>query len=377
MIKKRIFTIIRNHLNINPELNSIKKLQDLYLNKEEKQVKNLIVFIIPPKEVMSGGIMSIFNIAFYSRQLYQIHQSEVILATIINIENETHYKQNYFENDEKIFRFEQILEFKNLEKLIIHIPEFLVKNFYRCLPSSIVHHLLKIKTFKINILNQNINLMPKKKIVKKLARLSMNITQTCAHLRYAKQSFSDLYEIPVLLLLPYFKDFFKYVKKRSFSEKEDIIVYSPDQCRFKNNVLAILKKRLKHYKFIEINNITFKDYMDIISRAKYTITFGEGMDGYLFQPFFQGSIAFAVYNEDFFPSGDYLELMNIFENYEEMSEKLLGLILSFDKNPMIYERLNITFLNRIRPFIGFDKFMASLKKFYLNQFDFYPNKSTL
>jgi len=50
-----------------------------------------------------------------------------------------------------------------------------------------------------------------------------------------------------------------------------------------------------------IRNLTYDQYKSLVSRAKWALTFGEGLDGYFIEPVFSGAIAFAVYNEQFLP----------------------------------------------------------------------------
>ena len=68
--------------------------------------------------------------------------------------------------------------------------------------------------------------MPKVEKLKNLYKLTDNITQTVAHDRYATQEICNKYKIPTHLFSALW-DMSAY-KKRDFSQKEKIIVLSPD-----------------------------------------------------------------------------------------------------------------------------------------------------
>ena len=69
------------------------------------------------------------------------------------------------------------------------------------------------------------------------------------------------------------------------SEKEKIIAVSPDAFVFdgvskKDETLKYLKEALPDYEKVIINDLTLEEYKKLISREMFTITFGEGYDGY-------------------------------------------------------------------------------------------------
>ena len=71
--------------------------------------------------------------------------------------------------------------------MILHIPEYYADDFYNDLTEKDIEFLKSIKKLHINIMNQNIELMPEPEKLKDLYKLTNNITQTIAHDRYATQ----------------------------------------------------------------------------------------------------------------------------------------------------------------------------------------------
>ena len=164
-----------------------------------------------------------------------------------------------------------------------------------------------------------------------------------------------------------FSDPGKYIK-RSYKNKKNIIVISPDNNKYKFDIIEKIKQELQYYKIIVIENFRYNEYKQLISRAKFSITFGEGLDGYYVEPTFSGTIAFSVYNEDFFTS-KYRQLPTIYSDYKSMLTNLCKDINLYD-NKNIYNKIcneNFKFLKTI---YKFDLYKEKLKNFYQNNYDF-------
>ena len=98
------------------------KIQDNYDLTPLKLAKKMILFLTPSRIKINGGIMSIYSLCATSRKLNP--NSLCILSTYPN-DKYTYADNDQFLNDENIYRFEQIVNnCKNLDELIIHIPEY-------------------------------------------------------------------------------------------------------------------------------------------------------------------------------------------------------------------------------------------------------------
>ncbi len=369
---------INNLLSINNEQIRFRIVQNELIKYENLNTKSLIVMIVPNgKEFMSGGIYSMFLIANYSKQLKNIHNSDVIIMTRLDKNGNTYCKQTNFKNDNIIYRFEQIIEYKNLENLIIHIPEESAAEFYSLLSNNLKEHLKKVKNIQINILDQNINLMPESKDFKDLYKITSNITQTVAHHRYCTQEFTNKYNIPSLLLVPY-TDINNY-QPIPFEQKENRILYSRDYCKYKKEIINTLSDKLGNkYVFQEINGISFDDYLELTRNSKFMITFGEGYDGYFAQSMLLGGVCFAVYNNEFFPKNFDFNKPNVFSSYEDMLNNIADRILCFDEMDTLERNGIINYFNDIQHKISQkDIFIKSLERFYKNDMDFYPQVANL
>lgn len=363
-ITYRIFGIKFSRKNMELTKNSIKE-QNLYDLSELQAAKELIVCFIPNIKMMTGGIQSIYSICKYSREICP--QAQCLIATVPG--KYTYSYNPYFKNEEKIYRFEQIIKnAKNVEKLTLHIPEYYAGKFYKALKKDEIKFLKGIKDLHINILNQNIELMPEPQKLKGLHNLTDNVTQTIGHHRYATQEVCDKWQMPAHFLSVHI-DLSGY-KSYPFEEKEKIIVLSPDKAPYRQAVIEKLQKELPDFKLVTVQNMTFSEYMDLIARAYFTITFGEGFDGYFNQPQTVGGLGMAVYDSAFFPDESWLELKNVYKSPADMENNIVNDIKELSANKELYYSLINKIKEKLSTLYGEDLFKRNLEKFYKEVFVF-------
>lgn len=301
--------------------------------------KRLMLFLVPPTDVVSGGLMSICNIAQRSQAMQDLHGCEVVMATMPGRATISGFSQ--FECSWKIFRYEQIERiFPHIDEVWIQIPEMCVADYGAHLKNEQKRNgcFFAIPERKLNILNQNIELMPVPEKVKALSTFFHMATQTCAHGKYCTPGMREKFDIPTHLLPA---DIPATFYKIPFSQKENLIAYSNDQHPQKEQVLARLHELLPEYQFLMIEGMTFEEYKQTISRAKWTLTFGEGWDGYFIQPYSSDSIGLCVFNEAFCPPV-MKTLPTVFPDYETLPERMAEFIRTHDEE---------TVYNEIIPFV--------------------------
>lgn len=344
------------------------KIQNAYDLSLLKNAKKLILFLVPATVKINGGIMSIYSLCETSRKLNP--DSVCIISTYPNSKY-TYAKNDKFLNNEKIYRFFQIVDnCKNLDEIIIHIPEGSVKDFYSDLNPKSIKFVKSIKNVHLNIMNQNIMLMPTPKEIKNLAKITNNITQTIAHDRYATQEVCDKWQIPTHLFSVSI-DLSRY-NSCSFEEKEKIIVLSPDDCVYKSKIVEKLKSELPDFNLITVQNMTFVEYMELISKAYFTITFGEGFDGYFSQPSYVNSLGLAVYNDNFFSNPKWKSFKNVYSSYENMYENIVNDINLYLNDKNLYIETIKRYRTEIDLLYKQENFVDNLERFYKGQYDFYP-----
>lgn len=344
----------------------IKEIQDLNFGKfYPKDIKKLIVLIVPGNIKINGGVMSICAIAKISKEILEKEGYHVIIATIP--QDKIFYEYTEFDTEFKIFRFEQILNLKNIEEILIHIPEIHVKKFLERLSEEQVKYLKNISKLQINILNQNIAAMPGVEYTEKLKNIYGNVTMTTAHKQYCTKEVMTKYKMSVHMLSA---DYLANYIYRDFEQKENIIIYSPDNVRFyKRKIINKLKKELKDFKIIEIKNMRYKNYLDLTSRAKFAITFGEGLDSYFLENIICGGIAFAIYNEQFF-SQKYKKIETVYSSYKEMEKNIVLDIENYINDISRYRFISDK-LKKVRDSdYSFEEYKENIKKFYLKEYTF-------
>jgi hypothetical protein len=245
----------------------------------------------------------------------------------------------------------------------------LVSAFCKEISGEYGRRLARIRDLRINIMNQNIELMPDRSVFEALFKISKNITQTVAHHRYANNEICNKYGIP-LSLIPAYLDLSRYYDDGKLMKKERIISYSNDDNPNKNIILNEIKTRLPSYKLIEINKMTFSEYVHTVSKSKYVISFGEGFDYYLLQSFQVGSVGFAVYNDVFFPDKKILEFKNIFPSYKDMLENFVSEVKMYDANDFYYKKTVSEFYDYLKNFYNEADYKKRIRNFYERKYDF-------
>lgn len=108
-------------------------------------------------------------------------------------------------------------------------------------------------------------------------------------------------------------------------------------------------------------------YKENIQSAMFTITFGEGLDGYFVESIFSGGIGVAVYNDRFFTKA-LQTLPFVYESYEELKERLgsdIQKCLSEGTYAGIQEK-QFTELEKLYPYADYE---LNIRRFYENYFN--------
>lgn len=334
-----------------------------------RKTRRLIVFFTPPQKFISGGVLSIFSLCQVSRQFHDIHKSEVVLCVYPG--HKSYGAFDLFDNDEMIYSFDDVVKMGPLDHLQLHIPEYASSEILDAL-TPYEQYLQTIPELGVNILNQNIKLMPSPATVAEWFSITPSVTQTTAHIKYSTQTLADEYNIPTHHLSTYLAP--DQYHHRAYKDKENIIILSPDDNPERSKILARLADQLPNYELITIKDMRYEDYKDLVSRAKFAITFGEGFDGYYVEPFFTGGISFAVYNDDFFPDKTFSTFDNTYKNYQDMYQNIVSDIQRLDSDQAAFNKLVGLNYNKITKLYHFDIYKNNLKLFYLKQFTYLPNK---
>lgn len=338
-----------------------------------EKITKAIIILVPEHDVISGGIFSMFSIANQLRKWKLKYGYEVILMTRPNAKDSTYFRNTTFINSENIYRFSQILRMQNLKELYLHIPEYATVDFFKHLGNEELRKLLGLQRLDINILNQNIRLMPEPDKYAYLRKISNSVTQSVAHHAYFSQKIADDYDLPTLFL-PAYTDLTPYPKSE-FEQKEKLIIYSFDEAPHKVECLKILKRDLPEFTFLKIENMTFDVFMEYATRCMFSISFGEGFDGYIAQPIYQGGIGLTVYNDDFFPSESFKQYPNFFDSERDMLNNIVNVIKRLSTNPTEYKELNQKLVAEYDKLYSFDEYVQQVEKLARKEFEIFPTQA--
>ena len=148
--------------------------------------------------------------------------------------------------------------------------------------------------------------------------------------------------------------------------KKELIVISPDEHPFKEKILQLLYKTNLEVKILQ--NLPYNEFKEIVSRAKWAITFGEGLDGYILEPIFSGTIGFAVYNEDFFTE-DFKNSNGIYSSYTEMADSIIPDIKMLDQESN-YEVFQKKQFDLCAKHYNYNEYKQNIRLFYKQQYTY-------
>jgi hypothetical protein len=353
------------------EVAILSRAQDFLFPVDVMESKRLMVMVVPEHNDMSGGIYSFFSIANHMQAMRRIHGYDVLVMTRPNPTGHTYVRLSAFRNAETVYRFEQLLLCEKVEELYLHIPEYATPFFYDELSPQLLDYLKSRKKLYINIMNQNTELMPEAWAFEDLRGLATELSQSVAHHAYFGQEFADRYNLPTLLL-PAYTDLSPYPGS-TFEEKRKLIIYSKDEAPHREACLEILDREFADYERVEIRGMTFDRYMQLATDCLFSISFGEGFDGYVAQPIQQGGLGLTVYREEFFPSDDFLDFYNIFRSEEEMIAELAPRMRRLAADPELYKAMNKAFKEEHDKLYSFEDYISRIRKLVLRDFDLFPD----
>ena len=112
----------------------------------------------------------------------------------------------------------------------------------------------------------------------------------------------------------------------------------------------------------------YEAYKKLISKAKFVVTTGEGLDAYFIETYFSGGVSFAVKNLNFFDT-KYLDLPCLFNIEENIEEHLFKLIEEFEISEN-YKSLNKDVSELLSEDYSYETYQNNLNKFYKMEFTY-------
>ncbi len=370
---KKIYRLIRyaeERRNFKRE-REIKGRQDLNISVNFKpDSESLIIFFVPGadrktgKESISGGVMSLVSLCEETIKLESVHKASTLMCTFPR--EFLLLKHINFENSVHIYRLEQAVQyFVAVKKIILHLPDDVAALFLPRLFNREISWLKHIPEVHVNIVNANILLMPSLEEINKIRAFATKITMTAAHSKYCNSFYRNYYGMPLHKFSTWVSP--EQYQFKTFGTKKNVIAVSPDNNPNRDRILSLLKSH-SNIDVVVLHGMSHDKFKETIANAKWALTFGEGLDGYLVEPIFSGSFAFAVYNEEFFTE-DFKGLSGIYSSYAEMELRLLGDIDNLNSETK-YSESQLKQFELCSKYYSYDQYKDNVAQFYLGNYTY-------
>lgn len=327
------------------------------------RTKRLIVFLTPGFELRTGGVLSIVNTYRESARLGHIHRAKVALCAVPG--DPFFLKYSWFENRDYVLDLEHLLKCcGRLEYLQLHIPEYTVNRVVDWLTLAWPTLKQKIRRIHLNIMLQNIDLIRDQNVagLKSFGR----VTCTTAHEAYSKQETRDLLGVTLHKLSIYYgPDRFKL---SGYQNKEPLMIVSHDDHPSKERIMSKVAQAFPQLQIRVIRDLSFEDYLNLVRCAKWSLTFGEGLDGYFADQIFSGGVAFAVFNARFFTPA-FAELETVYPSWDELESRIATDMKRLDE-PEAYRRCWQPGYDLLSSLYSTERFRENLSRFYLGEYTF-------
>ena len=324
--------------------------------------RRLIVFLTPGYDGPSGGVMSIAAIYRETQALQKLHGSKVVMCTLPD--EPPLLKYTWFKNRNYLLDFEALLNrCSHLDFLLVHLPEYAVNQLHDWLESH-WSRFAGVKEVHFNVLVQNIDLVQGQDLTA-LERFG-KVTCTTAHEAYSNAETRKALGVALHRLSccngPELFTLTPYANKRP------LLMVSHDPHPLKETVLDHIHRALPALKIQVIQNLPYEDYCEVARTAKWSLTFGEGLDGYFSDPVFYGGVAFAVFNERYFTPA-FAKLETVYPSWEVLMEKITGDFQRLDE-PSSYERCWREAFELLSKLYSTERFRENLRSFYRGEYTF-------
>lgn len=358
---RQLARTVKHHWKMNPlRKRWIKNIQRRTLDAGKGDLDRVIIFLVPGVDMVNGGIMSIISLADETAKLRHIHGSEVFVCPSPGQPPLLRFTR--FSNSRALVDFNLLLS--NITPgaaVLIHIPEIYVASFVdhcrNLLPS------LAPLRIEYNILLQNIDSIPASEDVEQL-KMFGTVSVTAAHKSYAIAHADGLMGCRLWHLSVWISP--EQYEYRSFMDKKNIIVVSPDSHPDRNKILDQLRSELPEFEFVVVQKMTYQEYKALIAMAKFALTFGEGLDGYFAETIFSGGIGCAVYNSRFF-TDEYRSLPCVYSSWNDLIAHLPKDISRLN-DEKVFTGPHLLQFNQLASDYSYDNYKRNLEKFYLERF---------
>jgi hypothetical protein len=325
--------------------------------------KRLIVVLTPGYDWRKGGIISIAAIYREIAAARDLHRARVALCAVPG--EPLLRKYTWFRNHNYILDLEAVLESCGpLEYFQLHIPEYAVNEVSSWLNSASATRLRRIPEVHFNILLQNIDVIQGQPMSGLMP--FGKVTCTAAHEAYTNAATRESLGVTLhrLGVCTGPEDHYRTARE----DKEPLLIVSHDEHPLKTRVLQHLAQKNPALKIQVIQNVRYEDYKRLIACARWSLTFGEGLDSYFAELAWSGGVPFAVFNQRFFTPA-FAKLQTVYPSWDILLEKMPLDLQRLDE-PISYGRCWRETYDLLNSLYGKARFRENLRAFYRGEYTF-------
>jgi hypothetical protein len=195
-----------------------------------------------------------------------------------------------------------------------------------------------------------------------LRRFGM-VTCTTAHEAYSNGATRLALGVPLHRLSVYLSP--EQYDHSRYEAKESLLIASPDSHPLKDLVLQKISDAQPSLAIRIIENLSYEDYKELVRRAKWSLTFGEG---YFIEPVFSGGVSFAVFNERFF-TPEFLSLETVYSSWDVLLQRIAEDLQRLDE-PRNYQTCWRRGYDLLASIYNADRYRDNLRRFYRAEYTF-------
>jgi hypothetical protein len=323
-----------------------------------QDTETLVVVLVPGLDIIGGGVLSLSSIFRESRRMLKSDLTDVVMCTLPR--DPLLIRFTKFETPSPIFSLGQVLSYMvNLKTLFIHVPEAYAGRLAADIGHRFSNELRKPLRVHFNVLIQNIELGPRQRDILDLKKFG-TVSCTLSHDSYVHMNLGQRFDCAIFQLSTYVSPE-QYVMKR-YDERENLMVVSPDYHPLRRTILKRIGIEVPSLRIVVVHGIPYREYKQLISRAKWALTFGEGLDGYFLETILSGGIGFAVFNANFF-TDDFSKLRTVYPDYNHLASSIVSDITDLNTRDA-YANYQRVMLETCRTHYDFRTYLRNLETLY-------------
>lgn len=308
-------------------------LESLRLGERER----VVVFLVPDAPQIRGGTLQILSMSRLSKRILDSPTDAVVDCWIPGHGRDT-CRLELYDPDLIVCPLEETLaRCKPGTNVVLHAPELLVNSIEATLTgNSSLASLLQQVRLHLNILNQNHLRMPAVETVRSLADRLHLVTITTGHPDWSRPQARAKWGVPIHWVPTWYC--LDDAPWQPYESKRDLLIVSPERRPYRDRILSIIRTGMPNLEIRVIQGIPFAEYTQLERDAKWSLTFGEGNDGYFYGPVTRGGVSFAVHNETF-NGRDTTRWVTVYPTPEAMAERIVDDMKRLDEKHA-YESYN-------------------------------------